>query len=289
MACKNLRIDKTETIDNGILLLGFGGWMDGGSVATGSIRYLVNSIDAARCAHIDSQGFYLYNFPGDMEVSAMIRPHAKINDGLIEEFDPPENEFFSSAEHNLCFFTGKEPNMGWEDYADCMFEFCKESGIKSIYSIGSVAGVTPHTREPRISFSASHPELREKLLELGLRPADYEGPASIVTYLTVRAADEGLKMASLVAEIPAYIQGYNPRGVETTVRVVGRLTGLHLELDDLKAIGEEYLFKLGEVVEEQPDLAEKIKELERDYDREAFSREMSDLRGWLGEGGIRVD
>lgn len=289
MACKSLKIEQFEPKKDGVLLLGFTGWMDGGNVATGTIKYLVEELLAQRCAHIESPGFYLYNFPGDMDVSALFRPHTVIKDGMISEYDPPGNEFFFVPDRNLFLFTGKEPNMAWEDFADCVFAFCKKQGVAHIYSIGSVAGVTPHTREPRVSFSASHPDLKEKLLELGLRASSYEGPASIVTYLTVRAPSEGIGMASLVVEIPAYVQGYNPRGVETTIRVVGRLTDLHLELEDLIEIGDEYLEKLNEVVEEQPDLAEKIKELERDYDREAFSREMSDLRGWLGEQGIRVD
>src|SRR4051812_2709140 len=75
------------------MLLAFTGWMDGGEVSTGTVRNLLNNLKAAPIAEIDPEPFYIYNFPGSMEVAALFRPEVKYTDGLITQFELPENRF----------------------------------------------------------------------------------------------------------------------------------------------------------------------------------------------------
>jgi len=289
MSPEQLIWEFKPSLQNASLIVGFSGWMDGGEVSTGTIDYLIEQLDARLCAYIDSDDFFIYNFPGSMDISSLFRPNTVIKKGIVEEYDPPQNLFLCSEKHNIVLFTGKEPNLLWDAYGDCIFSLCKDLSVKQVYFIGSVAGVTPHTREPRISFSASDESLRDRLVHIGLKPSDYEGPASFVTYLTARAPDEETSMASLVEEVPAYIQGYNPGCIETALRLLGRLLDLRINLDELHKESEDYNRKVTELVESQQDLAEKVKELERDYDNEAFDREMSDLKDWLGDQGLKVE
>lgn len=289
MSSKKLRVESHPDLKDSTLILGFSGWMDGGEVSTGTVNYLIDSFDVQECGSIEPQGFYIYSFPGDMEISELFRPFVKIENGIIKTFEPPESTFFRVPESNLILFTGKEPNLGWNDYADCILSFCKQFSVSRIYSLGSVAGLTPHTREPRITFSASNEQFRDYFLNAGLRPGNYDGPSSFTAYLTQRATKVKIDMVSLVAEIPAYIEGYNPRCVETSVRLMANFLDLKLDLDELHDISEQFEFKITELVQEQNELAEKIKELERDYDREAFDREMGDLKNWLRQQGLRAD
>lgn len=66
---------------------------------------------------------------------------------------------------------------------------------------------------------------------------------------------------------------------------------LELEMDfsDLTTISDEFENKLGDVVQEQPELESNIHKLEEDYDNEIFNNEMGDLKKWLEQQGIRVD
>src|SRR5439155_11645041 len=59
------------------MLLALTGWMDGGSVSTGTVRQLMNDRDLVEVAHLESDPFYIYNFPGSMEVAALFRPNVK--------------------------------------------------------------------------------------------------------------------------------------------------------------------------------------------------------------------
>ncbi len=289
MVSDKLKIYNRPDLHKTRLLMGFSGWMDGGEVSTGTMKYLIDKLGAQKFAEINPESFYIYNFPGSMEMTALFRPHTRIRAGLIKSFEVPSNEFFYSEQHNLILFYGKEPNLQWEEFADCVFSLCREFGVEMIYFIGSVAGLVPHTREPRFLSSVSDVQLKEMLQRYGVKFTDYEGPASFITYLSIHCTERDLKMATLVATIPAYVQGNNPRCIEAIIKRVASILGQQIELDDLRAIGDEFEKKLSDAVEEQPELVANIRKLEEDYDNEVFNTEMGDLKNWLQQQGINLD
>lgn len=289
MAADKLSIYKRPKLHNPRLLLGFSGWMDSGEVSTGTVKCLIERLGAQKFAEIEPEGFYLYSFPGLMEVTSMFRPHVEIKEGLIRAFDVPADTFFYSEEKDLIMFLGKEPNQQWENFAQCIFSLCAEFGVKVIYFIGSVAGLVPHTREPRLFCTVSHAELKETFRHYGVNFTSYEGPASIVTYLTASCTERDLSMVSLVATVPAYVQGSNPKCIEAVTRRLVGMLKMDVDLDDLTVVSEEFEKRLSEVVQEQPELAGNIHKLEEDYDNEIFNHDMGDLKEWLEQKGIRLD
>lgn len=289
MTSEKLSIYKRPKFSNPRLLLGFSGWMDGGEVSTGTVKCLIDKLGAEKFAEIEPKGFYIYSFPGSMEITALFRPHTQIEDGIIKSYEIPENTFFYSEESNLILFSGKEPNLNWEEFSECIFSVCTEFGVEMIYFIGSVAGLVPHTREPRLFCSVSQAKLKERFQHYGVKFANYEGPASIVTYLMTNCSKRDMKMVSLVAAIPAYVQGSNPKCIEAVARRIAGMLELEMEFSDLTTISDEFENKLSDVVQEQPELESNIHKLEEDYDNEIFNNEMGDLKKWLEQQGIRVD
>ena len=289
MNTEKLKIEREAVLNKPRLVMGLSGWMDGGDVSTGTVKYIRKQLGAESFARIEPEGFYLYSFPAPMELSAILRPHTKMKDGIIEQFELPTNIFYYSVQHDLVLFKGREPNLAWEEFADCIFGLCHKLNISQIFFIGSVAGLTPHTREPRMTFSISDEKLKQILPQTNLRFSNYDGPASITTYLTSRAPKEGVSMLNMVAEVPAYVQGYNPRCIEAAVRFISRLLDLQVNLDYLREMGDEFEKKLTDIVNNQPELAKKVTELEADYDNQVFDTEMGDLKEWLQEKGIRLD
>ena len=289
MTSDKLGIYKRPKFSNPRLLLGFSGWMDGGKVSTGTVKCLIDKLSAEKFAEIEPTGFYIYSFPGSMEITSLFRPHTQIKDGIIESYEIPANTFFYCEQSNLILFSGKEPNLNWEEFSECIFSVCAEFGVDMIYFIGSVAGLVPHTREPRLFCSVSQAELKERFQHYGVKFANYEGPASIVTYLMTNCSKRDIKMVSLVAAIPAYVQGSNPKCIEAVTRRIAGMLELEMDFSDLTTISDEFENKLGDVVQEQPELESNIHKLEEDYDNEIFNNEMGDLKKWLEQQGIRVD
>ena len=289
MTPEAMRIEVRPKLNHPQMVLGLSGWMDGGDVSTGVIRQLVRMLGARKLGEIEPEGFYLCSFPGTMGVAAMFRPHTEIKDGLIVRYEPPANTFYYSRQNNLILFVGKEPNLRWDDYVDCILSLASTFGVDMSYFIGSVAGLVPHTREPRLFSTVSDEALKPPLEQCGIRFSDYDGPASVVTLLTREAGRRGHSMATLVAEIPAYIQGHNPRCIESVIRRLAAMLGLEVRLDKVRRASDVFEKKLNNVLEGRTELAELISKLEEDYDNEVFDTQMGDLKQWLEDQGIRLD
>lgn len=289
MTIENLQIYKRPQLTEPKLLMGFSGWMDGGDVSTGTIGHLIGRLAAKRFACIEPEGFYIESFVGTMEMAALFRPSARIEDGLVKSFMRADNSFYASTEENLILFVGQEPNINWKKYAECVFTLCSEYHIRQIYFIGSVAGLVPHTREPKIFCSVSNEKLKDQYHQLGIGFSNYQGPAGIVTYLVKTAQERNIDMTSFVATVPIYIQGRNPKAIYSAARRICALLKFKIELEELEEAANVFENKLNELVEKQPELVEIIHKLEGDYDSEVFDSEMGDLKQWLQEKGIRID
>jgi len=241
-------------LDRPRMILGFTGWMDGGDVSTGTVNTLLSKLDAEVLADIRPEEFYIYGSPGSMETSALFRPHAAISEGLLQAYQPPVSRFYSCPDDRLILFEGREPNLHWPEYAECILTVAEEFGTEAIYFVGSVAGVVPHTRDPRLFASVSRPELHEQIERIGARPSDYEGPASFVTHLTHVAGEREIDLYSLVAEIPAYIRGTNPRCIEAMVRRLAAILGIQIENADLRAASDAFERKINQLATKREEL-----------------------------------
>jgi proteasome assembly chaperone (PAC2) family protein len=265
--------DSLTTFDpprlvNGSMLLAFTGWMDGGEVSTGTVKHLLSSLDARRIAEIDPEGYYIYNFPGSMELAALFRPHVKYDDGLVDHFELPENVFHCDETHRLVLFTGKEPNLLWRDFGDHVFDLAKRIGVSRILFVGSFGGAVPHTREPRLFCTVSHPELKDEFARYGVRFSDYEGPASFVSYLLSRAPKLGIRMASIAAEVPGYLNGMNPLSIEAVTRRLATMLDLQVDLAAMRLASDEWSSRVSELVDKDQKLRKHINKLEQAYDEE---------------------
>ncbi len=270
---ESLLIQESPRVEGGTLVLAFSGWMDGGDVSTGTVQRLVDLLGARPIAHIDPEPFYIYNFPGPMEVAALFRPEVKIEDGLVVSLDMPRNTFYCHEEPNLVLFLGKEPNLRWVSFGDCVLEMARRTGVRRMLFVGSFGGSVPHSREPRLYVSCSDPRLFPEMERYGLRRTDYEGPGSFMSYLLNRAPSAGLEMVSLVAEIPGYLQGRNPMSIEAVTRRLAKIFQLPLDLGELRAESTEWEMQVSQVVEKDKKLAKTVRQLEEAYDNELLQME----------------
>jgi len=270
-----LTILSEPKVENATLLLALTGWMDGGSVSTGTVKQLMGMgrRSARQVARIEPDEFYIYNLPGDMETAAIFRPRVKYEDGVVSEFEMPTNTFYCDEKSNLVFFIGKEPNLKWQGFADCIFEVTKRFNVARIVFMGSFGGSVPHTREPRLYGSVSHGHLRQTIKQLRLTPSGYEGPGSFATLLLSQAAHRGVEMLSLVAEIPGYLQGINPMSIEAISRRVAAMLDIPLDLDALRSASNQWEARVSEAVEKDAELAETIRKLEEEYDNALIEAE----------------
>lgn len=289
MSADALTFYSRPLLQDGILVVGLSGWMDGGEVSTGTVEYLATSLETEQVAEISPEPFYIYNFPGSMEMAALFRPHVRIEGGLVVDHDWPENILRCAPEQNLLLFEGKEPNVRWGDFADCLFTAVELTGVKRIFFVGTVVGLVPHTRPPRLYASVSDASLLPHMTRHGCAPSNYDGPGSFMTTMMAQAPDRGVTMATLVAEVPAYVQGHNLRCIHTVVRKLAEIADLALNFHDLAEAAREFDSRIEEVVRDRSDLKELIQRMEQDYDQTISPSADAELKAWLERQGIRLD
>jgi proteasome assembly chaperone (PAC2) family protein len=271
-----LIIDRRPKLERATLVLALTGWMDGGDVSTGTVQRLIDLLGAEPIGQIDPEPFYIYNLPGSMEVAALFRPFAQVEAGQVKSFEMPSNRFFVHEPGKLVFFVGKEPNIAWRTFGDCILRLAAEVGVGRILFVGSFGGSVPHTREPRLFVSCSDPARLPEMDRYGLKPSTYQGPGSFSTYLMTRAEPAGLEMISLVAEIPSYLQGTNPLSIEAVTRRLAKILQLPLDLDELRAASTQWELQVTAAVEENAEMAKTVRDLEEAYDNELLQQETSE-------------
>lgn len=268
----SLTILNAPSMPGATLLLALTGWMDGGEVSTGTVKRLMDGRDLTAIGRIKSGGFYIDNFPGPMEVAELLRPSVHYEGGLVTSFELPRNDFYADPKANLAFFIGKEPNIDWPGFADCIFDVVKRLGVSRIIFMGSFGGSVPHTREPRLFGSVSERRLLPLLKQHGLRPSDYKGPASFASYLLWRSHRESVEMLSIAAEIPGYLEGQNPLSIEAVTRRLGRMMALKVDLAKLREASTDWEMRVTQEVEKNDKLAESVRKLEEEYDNELIEQ-----------------
>jgi proteasome assembly chaperone (PAC2) family protein len=264
-------LNDPPRLKDATLLLALTGWMDGGDVSTGTVKRLMDGRDLTHVARVEPAGFYIDNFPGSMEVTALFRPHVRYHRGLVAEFQMSANDFYADAESNMAFFVGKEPNLNWPGFAECIFDVVGRLGVRRIIFMGSFGGAVPHTREPRLYGSVSERRLLPLLKQHGLRPTEYEGPASFATYLLTRSPGHNVEMLSIAAEIPGYLQGENPLSIAAVTRRLAAILNLPVDLSSLRTASTQWELEVTEAVEKDEKLIETVRQLEEQYDNDLIS------------------
>jgi proteasome assembly chaperone (PAC2) family protein len=267
-----LRFLHRPALREATLVLGFDGWMDGGDVSTGTVQRLIDLLEARPVAEIEPETFYIYNFPGSMELAALFRPRIEIEDGLIKSIELPAATFFAHEAANLLLFLGKEPNLRWPAFADCFLEVVRVFEVRRLLFIGSFGGAVPHTRQPRLHVTCSEAEMLPEMEPYALRRTAYEGPGSFASYLMTRMPEAGVCMATLAAEIPGYLQGPNPVCIEAVTRRLAKILRLPLDLAPLRAASTEWELAVTAAIEKDEEMVAKVREMEEAYDTDLLQR-----------------
>jgi proteasome assembly chaperone (PAC2) family protein len=243
------------------MLAGWRQWADAGSVSSGLPMYLVQKLDARRIGTLRSDGYYLFQIPGTHD---LVRPPVKFKDGYPEMLDTPENELFYTGNQarGLVIFMGDEPHLNIERYVQSLLDAAQELGVKRIIGFGGVYGELPYDKERMISGTYSMKRMRADMDRLAVILSDYQGGASIGSYLCRRAGERGVEYAGLYAFVPNYdFSGSEAEGnsirIETdfmawlgVMRRVNYYLKLDLDLSDLEEKSEKLVKLMDDKIDE---------------------------------------
>lgn len=226
------------------MIAGWEQWADAGSVSSGLPPYLINHTNALKIGEMDPDGFYLFQIPGTHH---LLRPEVHFEDGYNKQITSRENDFYYArlGQKGLVLFTGEEPHMNADRYADGLFHAAKQLNVRRIAFVGGVYGTMPYDKDREVSCTFSLPRMKKELEEYAVRFSNYNGGATIGSYLVDRAESHDLEAFVFNAFVPAYdfsqaassVQGvrieHDYKAWYELMRRFNHMFGLGIDLSDL--------------------------------------------------------
>lgn len=269
------------------MLAGWHQWADAGSVSSGLLRYLIDHTNARLIGEIDSEDYYLFQFPGTHD---LVRPVIKYDQGYPEYLQTRSNEFYYSGDEELgtVFFLGEEPHMKVEQYITSILHAAMELKVKRIIGLGGVYGELPYDKERLISSVYSLPRLKDELDKLVVNLSDYHGGASIGSVLCKRAGENQMEYISFYAFVPTY-DFSNISQIGSSIRIendyiawlgimrrVNHMLQLNIDLSDLEEKSNQLLTIIGKKIDEldsllpQGGVREYMQRLSEEFEEQTF-------------------
>lgn len=252
------------------MVCGIEGWVNGGESATGTTKYLINKLRAEKFAEIPINRFHIFQVPGQLS----LRPHVRIENGMLQEHRFPTNQFFywvnPNEEGDLILFLGSEPNLNWEEYAAAILSVAESLTVDTIYWLGGVLDKIPYTKEPNVLCTSSSDKLKQEMQKYGVQFTNYEGPGSFGTTLLHICRKADVQMLILIAKAAYYpefniVIPHSPKCIRALARRLNGIFRLNLDVSDLDTEAEQFEEKLDFMANQNPELRIYIDKLEKEY------------------------
>lgn len=256
-----LELWEIPQADEIYMLAGWEQWADAGSASSGLPKYLIDSTKARQIGKIEPTGFYLFQFPGTHD---LLRPTVRYERGIPVSLETPRNDIYYTGDEQkgLVIFRGDEPHMDIERYTAAFLQIIQRLGVKRTIGFGGVYGEIPYDKERTVTASCSLPALRDVLSEYAVQLTDYQGGASISSYICRRAGEVNLEFIGLYTFVPLFSltdssQPISALRIENDfiawvglMRRVRHMFKLNLDLSDLERRGQQLLRALDERIDE---------------------------------------
>jgi len=249
------------------MIIALAGWSDAAKVATGTVLYLVRSLDASGFAQIEGDQFYDFS---------TTRPEVTIDRGLIKLLQLPSNSLFywknMKADHDLVIFHGIEPQFHWQKFVDIILDLAETLKVRRVYALGGLHDNMPHTMEPRISGLVNRADLLEVLQKHNIEPINYQGPSSLHSFLLANFARREIEAISLWGHAPFYVRvETNPVVCLALLKKLTEIMEIEIDLTELIKAGEYLRDMLNRLLADSQELQLYVKNLEEQYESEGIT------------------
>jgi proteasome assembly chaperone (PAC2) family protein len=243
------------------LVAAFSGWSDAGDAATTAARFLADQWGAEPFASIDPEEFYDFT---------TARPRVQFDENGDREVVWPTNDFFAvSSDHHdndLVILIGNEPQLRWRTFCHQITGIATELGATRTLTLGALLAEVPHAR-PVSVFGVGHDDGRAR--ELELQPSRYEGPTGITGVLQTAFRELEMRSASLWAAVPTYVPSApSPKAALALVERVGQILDITIDSSELSDAAKAYEEEVSELVDEDEETAEYVRQIEERYDED---------------------
>lgn len=256
---ENIILYEKPELREPFLIVGFSGWPNAAEISTQTVNYLVRKLRARKFAEIKPEEFYVFTTN---------RPVTDAEAGLIKSLKFPATEFYFHrwGEKDLIFLLGQEPDLKWKQYAETVFNFVAQWGVRRIYTIGGEYAQVPHTKPTRIWIVVSEERLKKEI-SFERQGIEYQGPTSIHTYFLMLCKERGMECIGLWGDAPHYIQIPNPVAGYWMLKKVTEIIPIGIDLEEVRQAAIAFDYQIDKALAQSTEMQSYVRRLEEIYEK----------------------
>jgi proteasome assembly chaperone (PAC2) family protein len=255
----HVRFDGSPVESDSIVIAAFEGWNDAGDAATTAARTVIEQCDGRDFAAIEPEEFYDFT---------TVRPQVRLDFEGNRSIHWPETRLAvcppTATRPALVVVVGVEPQLRWRTFCSQVVGVAQQLNASMLVTLGALLADVPHTRPTEVFGTTEDETIRERT---SLPASSYEGPTGILGALNSISHQRSLPTASLWAAVPSYVPSApSPKAAVSLIKSLSTLIEVPLETDELDIAATSYQEQVDELVAEDEDTAEYVRQLEESFD-----------------------
>ena len=247
-------------LDRPILVVAFRGLFDAARSATSAVEWLAERLDSVQVGDVDPETFFDFT---------QERPVVEFDDHDVRQIRWATNRVLAvrtaEGQRDLVLVSGVEPHLRWRTFTEALLEAATRSGSRMVVTLGSMSGMSPHTRPPAVTGSSTNRDLADRL---GLDQPSYQGPTGVVGVLHDTLDRAGVPVISLRVSVPYYLpDSPNPKATRALLRRFEQVSGIDTAHADLDGPAAEWQSRVEQAVAGDDEVRAHVRRLESQVDQ----------------------
>ena len=247
-------------LDRPILVVAFRGLFDAARSATSAVEWLAERLDSVQVGDVDPETFFDFT---------QERPVVEFDDHDVRWIRWASNRVLAvrtaEGQRDLVLVSGVEPHLRWRTFTEALLEAATRSGSRMVVTLGSMSGMSPHTRPPAVTGSSTNRDLADRL---GLDRPSYQGPTGAVGVLHDTLDRAGVPVISLRVSVPYYLpDSPNPKATRALLRRFEQVSGIDTAHADLDGPAAEWQSRVEQAVAGDDEVSAHVRRLESQVDQ----------------------
>jgi predicted ATP-grasp superfamily ATP-dependent carboligase len=243
-------------------------WIDVGSVGTLALSWLEKHFQAEDLGRIAR--------PGNFFDFTRYRPSVYYDEDGARQIAVP-NTYMTYGHgtngNDFIFLHLLEPHSHSDLYIESIVRVLSRLGVKRYCLIGSMYDYVPHTLPLQVTGGASGQQTASELEFQGIGTSKYQGPTTITTLVSQKAAVLGIETMSLIVHLPQYTQlDEDYSGAARLMDVISGIYGVPTDHEYYEK-AQQQASEVDQALNKNPQLKELIKDMEAQYGKGPANQE----------------
>jgi hypothetical protein len=263
----NTEIDVPEGLP---MLAAISGFTDAGSALQQVAEHILGNLEFSTIVVFDNDQLLDYRSR---------RPVMYFEQDHIEDYQPASLTISLVKDEvgtQFLFLNGYEPDFKWESFASTIETLFALYGISSLTWLHAIPFPIPHTRPVGVTVSGNQPDVIARFSEWKPRT---QVPGNIMHLLEYRLSEAGIPTTGFVLLVPHYLSDSQfPQAAVSGLELISGHLGLVFPTDELRDEGVAFIRRITKQMEENPELAGMVQNLETSFKSERANSGMGAVK-----------